>query len=264
MRPSRLQVHVTGRGRAAGASQQVYIFELRLRVPRFAMFAPTTAEVQEPASFVSFTVKEQLTRLATWVESCFLVARSGGCEVEGQAVLPTSLMSTSVVDRGPAARDGLDVQLHLAAGRQGGERAAAEPVHPGQEEGGLPDTGQQPRHACSWCNSHTPTTTTVPRYSAVLCFVQIRVSDMELAGDLVQDLCRYLNLDELESTATFPEDMEQLKGVLMRVTDYNAQRMKMTADMADVSQRVKSLIVKAEDNRILGAMQVGCESPPQR
>jgi Bardet-Biedl syndrome 2 protein len=94
--------------------------------------------------------------------------------------------------------------------------------------------------------------------------VQIRVSDMELAGDLVQDLCRYLNLDELESTATFPEDMEQLKGVLMRVTDYNAQRMKMTADMADVSQRVKSLIVKAEDNRILGAMQVGCESPPQR
>jgi hypothetical protein len=31
----------------------------------------------------------------------------------------------------------------------------------------------------------------------------------------------------------------------------------MTADMADVSQRVKMLVVKAEDARILGDMEVG-------
>lgn len=46
---------------------------------------------------------------------------------------------------------------------------------------------------------------------------QIRVDDMDLAGELVQDLCRYLGLDELESTATFPNEMESLRSVLSKV-----------------------------------------------
>lgn len=41
------------------------------------------------------------------------------------------------------------------------------------------------------------------------------------------------------------------------MADFNAQRVRMTADMADVSQRVKMLVVKAEDARILGDMEVG-------
>jgi hypothetical protein len=85
---------------------------------------------------------------------------------------------------------------------------------------------------------------------------QFRVDDMELAGEMVQDLCRYLQLDELESTATFPAEMEGFREVLSRVEGYNAQRAKMTADMADVSNRLKMLVIKAEDARILGDMQV--------
>lgn len=46
---------------------------------------------------------------------------------------------------------------------------------------------------------------------------QIRVDDMDLAGELVQDLCRYLGLDELESTATFPNEMDSLRSVLSKV-----------------------------------------------
>ena len=77
---------------------------------------------------------------------------------------------------------------------------------------------------------------------------------MELAGELVQDLCRYFKLDELESTAHFPGDMESFRNVLTLVADYNAQRLKLTADMADTSQRVKVLVVRAEDARVLGDM----------
>lgn len=44
--------------------------------------------------------------------------------------------------------------------------------------------------------------------------------------------------------------------VQRQVSDFNAQRVRLTADMADVSQRVKTLIVKAEDARILGDMGV--------
>ena len=74
---------------------------------------------------------------------------------------------------------------------------------------------------------------------------------MELAGEVLQDLATYLQLGELESTAEFPQEMEAFRAVLLRVDDYNAARIKMTAEMADTSQLAKTLVIKAEDARIL-------------
>merc|ERR1719181_2360641 len=48
--------------------------------------------------------------------------------------------------------------------------------------------------------------------------------------------------------------MEKFKSVLMRVDEYNAVRLKLTAEMADSSNLVKALIVKAEDYRMLSDM----------
>merc|ERR1712110_345580 len=59
---------------------------------------------------------------------------------------------------------------------------------------------------------------------------------------------------ELESQANFPEEMEKFKSVLMKVDEYNAVRLKLTAEMADSSNLVKALIVKAEDYRMLSDM----------
>ena len=39
--------------------------------------------------------------------------------------------------------------------------------------------------------------------------------------------------------------------MLLQVDDYNAARIKMTAEMADTSQLAKTLVIKAEDARIL-------------
>merc|ERR1719517_208976 len=71
---------------------------------------------------------------------------------------------------------------------------------------------------------------------------------------MVQDLCSHLQVQELESTASFPAEMEKFKHVLMRVDEYNAVRLKLTAEMADSSNLVKALIVKAEDYRMLSDM----------
>merc|ERR1711904_244495 len=57
-----------------------------------------------------------------------------------------------------------------------------------------------------------------------------------------------------ESTAHFPDEMEKFKAVLLRVDEYNAVRLKLTAEMADSSNLVKALIVKAEDYRMLSDM----------
>ena len=58
-------------------------------------------------------------------------------------------------------------------------------------------------------------------------------------------------ISELESSAEFPTEMEAFRAVLLQVDDYNAARIKMTAEMADTSQLAKTLVIKAEDARIL-------------
>merc|ERR1712227_85914 len=71
---------------------------------------------------------------------------------------------------------------------------------------------------------------------------------------MIQDLCAHLQVSELESIANFPDEMEKFKSVLMKVDEYNAVRLKLTAEMADSSNLVKLLIVKAEDYRMLSDM----------
>jgi len=84
--------------------------------------------------------------------------------------------------------------------------------------------------------------------------IQIRTDSMELAGDIVQDLCRYLKLDNVESVADFPTEMAEFEQVLQRVEEFNAVRLKLSAEMADSSNLVKTYVIRAEDARILGDM----------
>jgi len=84
--------------------------------------------------------------------------------------------------------------------------------------------------------------------------VTIKTDSMELAGDVVQDLCKYLKIEELESVADFSLELEQFQQTLQHVEEYNAQRVKTSVDMADSSNVVKTLIIKAEDQRMLGCV----------
>ena len=45
----------------------------------------------------------------------------------------------------------------------------------------------------------------------------IRTDDMDLAGDIVQALATFLNMDDLQTYADFPDDMETLRQVLIKV-----------------------------------------------
>ena len=38
--------------------------------------------------------------------------------------------------------------------------------------------------------------------------MQVLTEDMELAGEVLQDLCTFLQISELESVAEFPAEME--------------------------------------------------------
>lgn len=86
--------------------------------------------------------------------------------------------------------------------------------------------------------------------------ITVRCDDMDTAAELVQDMAQNLVIRELESVADFPYEMSEFRQVLMRVDEHNAIRLKLTAEMADSSNVVKTLVIKAEDARILGDMYV--------
>eukprot|EP00245_Coleochaete_scutata_P017419 TRINITY_DN8533_c0_g1_i1.p1 TRINITY_DN8533_c0_g1~~TRINITY_DN8533_c0_g1_i1.p1 ORF type:complete len:185 (-),score=41.30 TRINITY_DN8533_c0_g1_i1:105-590(-) len=77
---------------------------------------------------------------------------------------------------------------------------------------------------------------------------------METAGEVIQSLCSTLGISQLQSTADFPLELEAFKGVLSRVEEHNATRVKLMAETADSSNLIKALVVKAEDARILSHM----------
>ena len=80
--------------------------------------------------------------------------------------------------------------------------------------------------------------------------------DMELVGDVIQDLCRAIRIETLEALADFPHEMESFLGVLKDVESHNSTRQKMSAEIADSSNLVKTLVIKAEDARICGDIQM--------
>lgn len=82
--------------------------------------------------------------------------------------------------------------------------------------------------------------------------MQVLTEDIELAGEVLHDLCAALGQNELESVAEFPQEFEAFRAVLLRVDEYNATRLHMTAEMADQSNSAKTLVIRAEDARILG------------
>ncbi|CAD7945052.1 unnamed protein product [Amoebophrya sp. A120] len=79
--------------------------------------------------------------------------------------------------------------------------------------------------------------------------------DLELAAEIIEDLTQHLQVKELDAAAHFPSELEELTRILKQVEGHNATRLKLTAEIADSSNLVKALVVKAEDYRILADMK---------
>jgi len=84
--------------------------------------------------------------------------------------------------------------------------------------------------------------------------VVISTDSMEATGDIIQDICSFMNITDLESYANFPRESEELKQLIKNVNDFNEVRLHLAADMAEAIRNAKVFVVKAEDARILGDM----------
>lgn len=81
--------------------------------------------------------------------------------------------------------------------------------------------------------------------------VSIACDDIELAGELLQDLAVHLSLHEVESVADFPDEFAAFRRTIVKLEECTAIRNRLTGDSAVTSALVKTLVVQAEDARLL-------------
>ncbi|XP_076343635.1 BBSome complex member BBS2-like isoform X1 [Tachypleus tridentatus] len=82
--------------------------------------------------------------------------------------------------------------------------------------------------------------------------VTIKTEDMEVAGEVIQSMAQFLNLEDLAVTAEFSKEMENLSNLLTKVEELQSVRQRLSADMADNSSVIRSLVIRAEDSRLMG------------
>ncbi|KAK7870413.1 hypothetical protein R5R35_003747 [Gryllus longicercus] len=86
--------------------------------------------------------------------------------------------------------------------------------------------------------------------------VIVSTHDMGLAGEIVQSLATFLNLEELQVTADFPADQQELAALLQQITALQEVRQRLGAEIADHSGLIRNLVMRAEDARHLGDMKL--------
>ena len=186
----------------ANCSIQFHVFEVVRQLPRFSMFAfDASGGGPEPSGYVTLQLQERVQRVAIW------------------------LTLNTVMPEGFSVPPGQPLLVRFAVAR------------PSPNEGGLATSTPTPTspppppptHSLDGSGGrgggiyqHVPYTTPIRSVPLVLRMetngqFTVRTDDVELAGSVVQSLCQYLNVADLNSTAEFPEFFERIRQHLSRV-----------------------------------------------
>ncbi|KAM4017896.1 BBSome complex member BBS2 [Anomaloglossus baeobatrachus] len=84
--------------------------------------------------------------------------------------------------------------------------------------------------------------------------ITLQTDDIDLAGDIIQSMATFLAIEDLPVESNFPKYFDQLRKVLVKVDDSHSVHQKLTADMADQSNLIRSMLVQAEDSRLMRDM----------
>lgn len=78
--------------------------------------------------------------------------------------------------------------------------------------------------------------------------------EVELAGNILQDLTSYFQLNESETTVIYPDIVEELNVLIQRIEKLDNVRNQFSINMAEIITFIKDIFVRAEDNRLLDNM----------
>ncbi|XP_015276879.1 PREDICTED: Bardet-Biedl syndrome 2 protein isoform X1 [Gekko japonicus] len=85
--------------------------------------------------------------------------------------------------------------------------------------------------------------------------ISIGTDDIDLAGDIIQSMTSFLAIEDLQVEADFPVYFEELRKALIKVDESYSVCQKLTTNMADSSNFIRSMLVRAEDSRLMGDMK---------
>jgi Bardet-Biedl syndrome 2 protein len=77
---------------------------------------------------------------------------------------------------------------------------------------------------------------------------------MDLCGNLVSAIADFFAVEHLSSTAEFPVEIDRLMSLVQSVNDIYMVRDQLSADVADLSNLIKGLLIRAEDCRLMRDM----------
>ena len=81
--------------------------------------------------------------------------------------------------------------------------------------------------------------------------IRIRTDDMDFGGELIQSLAESLGLEDLSSTCDFPDELSRVEKMLHKADELQSVRQRLSTEMADQSGLIRSLVVRAEDSRLM-------------
>lgn len=258
----RIQTHLAVRGFSAS---HIHVFEADIRLPKFSSFCllspsndPSSMHSVAyyngvaPQSSVAFTVPEMPGKVSEWMSSSFLALQRTQGALGKDKHSNERVRHFFVAFGAPPLYNGRSAQsAHHSPGSSDDDL---------DDERGRGSRKGVTKYPCyieissGRGTSANNFNNNINSASSASCLVVIKCDSMELVGDMVQDLARFLDVTELSSVATFPLEMAGFEETTQRITEFNSQRLQLTADMADDSQRIKALIVRAEDSRLMGDM----------
>lgn len=225
----RVQSHIAARSLGA----QIHVFEKDIEIPKFAVFCQLQelSQYTIPVGTVKFSARESIERFVSWMKESFIL-RFNLSNYDDR--LKIGFLSVCRTSSGLLETKGGNKNTNALNNsnsfKKSGDALASEGELVVLSFLKASESGQG------------------------LTKVKINCDNMELAADIMQDLAKYMKWDELDSEADFPAEFEKFEEVLKTVAECNTQRINLTADMADESQRIKALVIRAEDSRLMQDM----------
>ncbi|KAL0242605.1 hypothetical protein GEMRC1_005168 [Eukaryota sp. GEM-RC1] len=102
----------------------------------------------------------------------------------------------------------------------------------------------------AFTNAFDPSHPIVFNFSLSESLVYIYSNSMEICSNIIQAMGKSLEILELNTLCHFDSEFSSLSEHLSLITEANVHRSRMNTDSADGISNIKSLLVKAEDNRL--------------
>ncbi len=248
----RIQVHISSRGGSLSYNEQLHVIQVDIEIPRFVAFkqVPDSKGREKPTGVSVITIPNvTIENIVVWITSNFLLPAPIQANNEKLKALFCTVLPGTLEKAEKEAKLSKNPNAAALYALSNSDKPDFQPRGSAMYIMGKVENSNSNSNSNSSDNSDNNITTGVT--------LSIHCNSMTIAGEVIQDIVRHFHIKELVCQANYPLEMDYFSNnVLKKVEGYNSARIKLSADMADDVQRVKALVVRAEDSRLMNDMSM--------